>query len=172
MLNDLNKKSAVALQVLHFSVQHIQMCMDIKFLEKVLPLTLIESLPHSPPYLIGLINVAGKSIPVMDLAIRLGLPHTETYSLETPILLCSHKSHQVGIIVDKVLGLADVKTADLQINDEFNQAASPFLAAVTTGDELSLLMNVERVLSISLTAEMPVQTLDGKFISTGGFKNE
>lgn len=138
------------LQVLHFIANDIQICIDIQYLIKILPLPLLEPLPNSPSYVVGLMNVAGKSIPVIDLLIRLGLPRTQAYTLDTPILLCKSGTQQIGMAVDKVLGLNSISTAELQITAELNVENSPFTATIMMEDKSVLLMDIPRVLAINL----------------------
>src|SRR5579871_1770841 len=96
------------LQVLHFLVSNVRMCIDLKYIKKVLPLVQLERIPGSPVYLVGLLNLAGKSIPVIDLAMRLGLHRHQAYTIDMPILICFDNEHEVGFIIDKVLGLATI----------------------------------------------------------------
>ena len=93
------------LQVLHFVIQNMRLCVELQYVDKILPLVWLEAIPGSPLYFVGMINYAGKSVPVIDLAIRLGLNRSQSYSLDTPIILCSAGIHQTGMIVDKIISL-------------------------------------------------------------------
>lgn len=146
------------LQVLHFVLQKVRFCVDIQYLEKVLSLVLIEAIPNSPPYLVGLMNLAGQSIPIIDLAVRLGFNRREKYSLDTPILLCSEGNHRAGFIIDQIVELADVSPTSIQMNEEFEQPDSPFLAAIALETEVSLLVNMQHVLSYTLTEKSSFKT--------------
>lgn len=138
-------------QVLRFQVQKVRMCMDLDYVKKVLPLIQLETVPSSPTYLTGLMNLAGKSIPVIDLALRLGLKRNELYTLDNQILLCSDGTNEIGLIVDNVIGLANVSEEELQMRSDFDN--SPFIAAVTLENELSLFLNMSEIIAISLTLE-------------------
>lgn len=140
-------------QVLHFLLGGVRFCMEIKYIEKILPLVLLEVIPNSPPYLAGLMNHAGQSIPVIDLAMRLGLKHTKSYSLDTPILLCSENARETGLIIDQIIGLDYIEPSAIQMRDDFNNKDSLFLAAITLETEVSLLINTSRVLDFSLSGE-------------------
>lgn len=138
------------LQVLHFLLQNVRFCIDIQHLEKVLPLVLIETIPNSPPYIVGLMNLAGKSVPVIDLAIRLGLQRTESYSLNTPILLCTVNGKTAGLIIDYIIGLADIEPRAIQMHEEFDKSHSPFQYSISLETEVALLVNAEYILDFSL----------------------
>lgn len=142
------------LTVLHFLLQDIKVCMDLHYIEQVLPLPMLEIVPSSPIYFVGLMNLKNKCIPVIDLAICTGLIRNEIYPLNIPILLCSDGVHQVGLIVDKVLGLSDIDKQQIEVHEEFTTNNSPFLGAVTLETGVSLLLDINWVLALKLTQEI------------------
>lgn len=135
---------------LFFKVNTVSVCAEIKYINKVLLLSYIEPVPDSSPYITGLINVGGESIPVIDLTIRLGLKRFDMYTLETPILLCEKDGHQFGVIVDKIIDLVEIGEQDLQMYNEFSQPHSFFVSSVKIQDDIALLINMDKVLDIEL----------------------
>ncbi len=139
--------------VLHFLVQNIHACIELTAIKRVLPLSAVEAVPGSPAYVVGLMNLAGQSIPIIDLSLRMGMPRHKPYSLNNPILLCHHQHQQAGIVVDEILDLADIDESELQMRHDFAKKESPFIAIAPLNNTLSLLLNIKRIISISLTAE-------------------
>jgi len=137
------------LKLLQFSVQNVHLCIDLQYIERVLPLVLLEKVPNSPIYLAGLMNLRGKSIPVVDLAIRLGLMRDQPYSLHTPILLCSDHQHLVGLIVDQIYGMVDADEKNIQMQEEFGGNLPPYLGAFTFNAGISLLINTSQIMDFS-----------------------
>jgi purine-binding chemotaxis protein CheW len=136
------------LTVLHFLLQGIQVCMDLHYIEKILSLPMLEAVPSSPVYLVGVMNLKNKCIPVFDLAIGTGLKRNEMYPLNIPILFCSDGRHQIGLIVDEVLGLSKINEKQIEIREEFTSKNSPFLGAVTRETGVSLLINSDWIFSL------------------------
>jgi purine-binding chemotaxis protein CheW len=157
--------------LLHFLTQNVRVCIELQYVEKVLQLMMLEPVPGGPDELAGLLNLAGKSIPVIDLALYLGLSRDKLYLLNTPILICSLDSHQIGIIVDDVLGLENVLNNDFQMRGEFDATNSPFSAVVTIENELSLLINVHCLMDVSLITRAPTKTLNNNLIKKATKKN-
>ncbi|MGL5742447.1 MAG: CheW domain-containing protein [Legionella sp.] len=141
------------LTVLHFLLQDIQVCMDLHYIENILPLPLLESIPSSPVYCVGLMNLKSKCIPVLDLTLCSGLTRDQIYPLNIPILLCSNGTHQVGLIVDKVVGLGEINEENIEIHDEFKSKGAPFFGAITLETGVSLLVDVDWVFALKLTQE-------------------
>lgn len=146
-MNDLTIDKTFTL--LHVLLQNIHVCIDVVYAKRVLPLVLLESVPSSSPYLVGLMNLEGVTIPVIDLSMCLGMPRSEPYKLDITIILCSDGNQDIGIIVDKVIGLIDVFESDLQMRSDFKNSDSPIQAIVPVQTELSLILNMRRLLAIN-----------------------
>ena len=142
-----NKKK----QILQFLLLGTHMCMYIKYVKKILPLMSLEIIPNSPSYIVGMLNLSGKSIPVIDLATRLGMQRTSEYSLDQPIVLCGVGEYSIGMIVDKIIDLQDVQDQALQVQKEFIAPNSFFTALVVSHSEQSLLLDIPQILNIKLT---------------------
>ena len=108
--------------------------------------------------MVGLINHAGKSVTIIDLATLLGF-ELGKYSRNTPILLCSDGNHTAGMIIDHVIGLGDVDEKSIQMQKEFETKSSLFLAAITLKTEVALLINTKQILEDNLS---PVKQNDLK----------
>lgn len=141
-----------SIQVLKMMVRQANFCIDIKYIVKVLPLMELEIVPAGPHYVAGVMNLAGKSIPVIDLALRLSLDREEPYSLDTPIVLCAFNGVEAGLIIDQVLGLATVDQRTIQMGEEFAKPESLILGTLTMGTDVSLLIATDRVLTFNLTS--------------------
>lgn len=143
----------MTIQLMHFSTIKVPMCMYLKNISKVLPLVALEPVPGGPAYLAGLMNKAGKTIPVIDLAIRSGLVRTEPYSLNTPILICSNDRDESAFIVDNVFGLITIDEKNLQMEQKFNKENSPFLASIVHELNSLLLINVDFMLKVNMAGD-------------------
>ena len=137
--------------VLHFVVRDLRLTVDLCHVLKVLPLVALQPVPGAPNYLKGLMNLGGRSVPVVDLAERLGLTNATPYTPATPVLLCTDGERQAGLVVSDIMGVATVEQHDLQMDSEFTGANSPFLGVVNTERGQSLLLDLGRVLDIELS---------------------
>lgn len=125
--------------------------MDLNYIERVLPLPLLEKVPACPIYCAGLMNFKNKCIPVIDLALGIGLTREELYTLNIPVLLCSDGSHPLGLIVDKIIGLGEIDEEKIEIHEEFTGNESPFFGAITFAAGVSLLINLNWIFALKLT---------------------
>jgi purine-binding chemotaxis protein CheW len=131
-------------QVLHFYMQDVYACIDLQFIKKVLALPQLEPVPINPDYFVGLMNCAGVSIPIIDLAWFIHLETHESYTLDTPIILCSDGTRHVGFIIDKIIGISTIDKAQLQ--ERHDSLNSVFLTTLTLNAKLALLVDMNYVL--------------------------
>ncbi|MBY0545599.1 MAG: chemotaxis protein CheW [Gammaproteobacteria bacterium] len=148
-----HKVSETSIQTLRFHLQNTHVCMDICYVDKIIPLLQLEPVPNCPLYLVGLMNMEEKIIPVIDLAMRVGICRDEPYTLDTPILLCTYDTHQAGLIVDKVEGLIEFDKKNIQMHEEFNADTAPFIGSITLNEELSLLLNMNYIFPLNINID-------------------
>jgi purine-binding chemotaxis protein CheW len=144
------------LLALHLLVNNIHMCVDLNYVNSVLPLVWLEPVPNAPIYIVGLLNRAGKSLPVLDLTLRLELKRTKHYSLNTSIVICSYADQQMGLLVDYIIGLVNINPNNLQMRADLEQKNSYFTASTPIDAQLALLINMPQVLTIQLIAQAPL----------------
>jgi purine-binding chemotaxis protein CheW len=138
------------LPILHFQVKEMRLCAYLKYITKVLPLPMLDTLPGSPDYVAGLMNLAGKCVPVIDLRMRLGLSRDEDFSINSPLLLCEFNDDCAAIIVDDISGIVETDMLEVQAKPEFAQGMSLVLGAITLDNKLALLIDVEGLLQKDL----------------------
>ncbi len=148
MQPDLQKK-----HMLNCLVQDVHVCIDMEYVNNILPIMSVEPVPNSPAYVVGLANIEGVAVPIIDLAMRLGKDRTKPYNLDIPLLLCSDGKHQAGFIVDTVIMIAEVDGNDIQASEQFDAQTSAFNGSVSIKNNLSLLVNMQHLLPVSLYNE-------------------
>ena len=92
------------------------------------------SLPHSPAYVRGVINLRGAVLPVIDLASRLGLPTGELTDRNV-IIVVNIDGRTVGLLVDAVSDILSIPEDELAPPPELAaDAAQTFISALTIVD--------------------------------------
>lgn len=135
-----------------------RLCLRLEEVDRLIPLVELQGVPQGPDYLIGLMNLQGEAVPVIDLGMRLGLGPAEPYSLETSILLVSVAGVKAGLIVDDVLGVTSVAREDIRGDALFRDGAPPVLGTVTQACGVALLMDTARIISLDLSGvEAPLE---------------
>lgn len=134
--------------ILLCQLQSIPICIARQYITKAILLPAFTIVPNAPPYLAGLINLAGQSVPLIDLAFKLGMIRKEPYKRDTPILICKHEQSEVGIIVDEIMGFAEVDNAQIHSEDLASQEQAFIAAAITIEANIFLLIDIPKIAAI------------------------
>ncbi len=117
----------------------------------------ITELPNTPKYVIGVINLRGKIIPVFDLRLRFGLEKA-VYDKFTVIIITEIQNKTMGIIVDKVNDVVMLKSNQILTADNFDTTVtSEYIKSIgkLDGDNLIIILDIEKILT---TKEMDIIT--------------
>lgn len=79
---------------------------------EIIGLQQFTSIPETEDYIMGLINLRGKIIPVIDVRIRFGQEPLE-YNDRTSVIVIQVKETILGLIVDGIEGVADIATKNI-----------------------------------------------------------
>jgi len=114
----------------------------------------ITSVPQTPSYVKGVINLRGKVIPVMDLRLKFCLPEIP-YTQRTCIIVVQVQTGRIsistGIVVDEVSEVLTLAAADIEDTPDFgegtNVAGSYLLGMAKVKGKVKILLDIDRVLS-------------------------
>lgn len=119
---------------------------------EIIKLLEITSIPKTPGYIKGVINLRGKIIPIMDLRLKFGLEEME-YNERTCIIVVeitlSETKRLMGSIVDTVSEVANLTTDQIEPAPEYGyQNNQGFLTGVgKVKERVILLLDIEQILS-------------------------
>lgn len=109
----------------------------------------VTPVPEMPDYIIGVINLRGMVIPVMDIRLRLGMP-TREYDERTCIIICKEKGKQIGIVVDTVAEVQNIPENQLEPPRTFSGAgtrSSGFVSSLAkVGEKVKIIVDVAKLL--------------------------
>lgn len=131
---------------------------------RIIEMVTITPLPGAPEVIKGIINLHGKTVPVMDLRHRLNRP-PHSYGLHTPIVLVDliSQDYILGLIVDTVEDVLEVPVDNLELTEtivptEFTAqmtSRAAFLAGVAKIDRrLILVLSVQALLAPTAQSQL------------------
>ena len=116
--------------------------------DEVLHLPTLRSIPSSPPFLSGILNLRGELVPVIDIMERLGhfrdvppppLSATEdqqtAYPKGTRLLMTSSEGFRFGVIMDGWQGIREFDDESYRDSILASEGKSPWVNGVNIGDE-------------------------------------
>ncbi|WP_223246779.1 chemotaxis protein CheW [Sulfuriferula thiophila] len=129
-----------AYQVLVARAGGLLVCIELECVERTFSLVALQPVPGGAPAVAGIMNYAGSSLPVIDIAVRLLLP-AAPYSLDTPIVVCAHDGRRVGVIVSEIIGIQMLNREDMQLARELGGHGAAFSASLHTQQGLAYLLD-------------------------------
>lgn len=93
-----------------FVIEGRRYALHLSVVERVLPMVEVSPLPEAPAIALGVINLRGQIVPVLDIRRRFGLP-TRDYGPATHLLVARTARRIVALPVDEVLGVQAVAAA-------------------------------------------------------------
>ncbi|GAA5316938.1 MAG: chemotaxis protein CheW [Candidatus Pelagadaptatus aseana] len=128
---------------------------NVMQVQEVLRYSEIAPVPGAPTYVLGIINLRGNVVTVIDTRHRFGLESGEITD-NTRIVIIEADNHVVGILVDSVaevvyLRQSEIETAPNVGNDE----SAKFIQGVChKNDELLILIELDKLLTDEEWAEL------------------
>jgi len=101
------------LEIISFHLGKQVFCVNIMSVREIRGWAPSTTLPHTPPHVLGVINLRGSVIPVIDMAIRLGLPPINATE-RSAIIVTMIAGKLVGLLVENVSDMITVNLDELQ----------------------------------------------------------
>jgi purine-binding chemotaxis protein CheW len=114
----------------------------------------ITTVPQTPDYVKGVINLRGKVIPVVDLRLKFGMEAMD-YTERTCIIVVEieedKRKIQMGIVVDAVSEVMNIKAGDIEDTPNFGSRLNTeyILGMAKIGGKVKILLDIGQVLSDS-----------------------
>jgi purine-binding chemotaxis protein CheW len=111
----------------------------------------VTSVPQTPEFVKGVINLRGKVIPVMDLRLRFGMT-SMAYTERTCIVVVEIKGESgtmlIGVVVDSVSEVLNIKGDDIEETPTFGTRLNTdyILGMAKMGKGVKILLDIDRVL--------------------------
>ena len=105
--------AAQARQFISFRVGDDEFAIDIMAVREIRGWTAATPLPHAPPHVLGMMNLRGAILPVIDLGARLGLGPANP-SASSVVVVAQIGEAQMGLVVDAVSDILTVTDENMQ----------------------------------------------------------
>ncbi|WP_342071638.1 chemotaxis protein CheW [Yoonia algicola] len=126
-------------------------CIEITQIREIRRWTPVTLLPHSPPYVLGVINLRGAVIPILDLAAKLGFQPIEPTERHV-IIIIAIEERIVGLLVESVseiLGISSDMVRDTPRTQE-DDSTRAINGIIPTGDDMIKILSLEALLPATL----------------------
>jgi purine-binding chemotaxis protein CheW len=118
--------------------------------KEIIGLMPITTVPRTPDYVKGVINLRGKVIPVVDFRLKFGM-EAMAYNERTCIIVVEIKgvdrTIMMGMVVDSVSEVLNIKAADIEDTPNFGSHLNTafILGMAKTNGSVKILLDIDRV---------------------------
>ncbi|HZY74585.1 MAG TPA: chemotaxis protein CheW [Edaphobacter sp.] len=126
---------------------------------EIIGIQAITSVPQTPAYVRGVINLRGKVIPVIDLRMKFSLPELE-YTQRTCIIVVNVRGNEgplvMAIVVDGVAEVLNIAGGDIEDTPMFGDGTETkyLLGVAKIEGKVKILLDIHRVLTTQEMAGM------------------
>ena len=130
--------------------------MDILRVQEIRSYEKPTLLPHGPAHLLGVVNLRGTIVPLMDLRVRLQLAQA-TYDAHTVVIVVNVGQRVVGLVVDSVSDVLSLRPEQMRPVPALESGFAPehLLALGCVGERTLLLLDIEQYLAASQGTAAP-----------------
>ena len=150
---DITAEDAQINEFLTFMLSGEEYGVDILRVQEIKGWDEVTSIPNMPDYIRGVINLRGTIVPIIDLRRRFELETLE-YGPTTVVIVLrvvseGHADRTMGIVVDGVSDVYQVKTDDLKHSPDFGTAVdTEFVQGIASvEDKMVILLEIDHMLN-------------------------
>ncbi|HEU4487480.1 MAG TPA: chemotaxis protein CheW [Povalibacter sp.] len=138
-------------QVLSFTLEGETYAVDILRVREIRGYTAVTRMPEAPAHMLGVLNLRGSIVPIIDMRRRIGVAPIEPSPLTVVVVLSvegSRGRRDFGLVVDAVSDVLDIPIPDIRpapdVVDSRGEDLVSGLAQV--GNRMVMLIDIDRML--------------------------
>jgi len=162
---------------LTFKLAEEEYGIEILKVREIMGLMPVTSVPQTPVYVRGVINLRGKVIPVVDLRTKFGMQAIEDTEETCIIVVDVSTDGQVanmGIVVDRVEEVLDIVAGDIEDTPSLGAGVNTdfILGMGKVGERVKMLLDIDRVLLSATIATESILTSEREIKSNTADSSE
>ena len=144
---NINAQLNGSLEIIAFRLNDQSFCVKTRSIREIRGWVPVTPMPHAPFEVLGVINLRGMVIPVIDLAAKLGMAGTEA-SERSAIIVTDVNAMTMGLLVEGVSDILTVPADSLQPVPANAGQATQFVEGILTHqDQMICFLNLEELFS-------------------------
>jgi purine-binding chemotaxis protein CheW len=142
-------------QVLTFVLGTQTYGVDILRVQEIRGFSAVTKIPQAPAHVLGVLNLRGSIVPIVDLRMRLSLERAEFTPVTVIIVLsvlAGSNRRDFGVVVDGVSDVVDVNETEMRAAPELGSrgATSYIRGLVTMQERMVVLLDIDRLIGTDL----------------------
>ena len=138
---------------LTFALSTEKFAIPVELVQEIVEFGQVTKIPKAPEYMLGIINLRGRVLPLLDTKLKLGLPATvrtpKSRVMVLEIQIADDKSMQIGALVDVAREVVEISEKEIVDAPEFKdlKTTAPITGIVNDHGNITMIMDINRVFS-------------------------
>lgn len=133
------------MEIVEFSLAYEQYGIESSYVREVYPMKEFTPVPCTPNFVLGIINIRGQVMSIVDIRHFFELPVKGLTDLNR-VLIVQHNKMEMGILADRILGVRPISLDSIQPNlPTLTGIRTDYLRGVT--NDRVVLLDVEKMLN-------------------------
>lgn len=142
--------NAASLEIIAFKINDQSFCVKTRSIREIRGWAAATPIPHAPREVLGVINLRGKVIPIVDLAVKLGMGATDATE-RSAIIVTDVNDMTLGLLVEGVSDILTVPADSVQPVPPGTGQATQFAdGLIAHNGAMICYLNLEELFSASL----------------------
>ena len=139
-------------QYLTFLTAGEEYAISIVKVREIIEYEAVTTVPNTPPWISGVTNLRGRVIPVVDLAVKFGLPASRISKFSCVIIadvMFQGENLTMGVLADSVSQVIDLSADEIEKTPPFGTRVKTeyLLGMGAMGKKFCLILDIDKVLS-------------------------
>lgn len=120
-------------QINHYLIVAVDkqyLALQVQKVVEVLRAVLITEVPEAPALLLGVLDIGGEIVPILNLRKKLNLP-PRAHALNDRIIIYQHQHFKTGFFINDIMGIAPVSQKDIQLQNTINTDNKKMLRGIS-----------------------------------------
>ena len=135
------------MQIVVFSLDEPRYALDLSTVERVVSAVEITPLPRAPEIVLGVINMQGQVVPVVDVRKRFRLPEREV-NIDDRFIIARTSRRVVALVADDVVGVQRLGDRQIVSAEQALPFAEYIKGVAKVEEDLVLIYDLDRFLSL------------------------
>jgi purine-binding chemotaxis protein CheW len=152
------EKSTSSIQIVCFKIGKEEYGIDILKVQEILNLPKITTLPKATEFILGVIELRGKILPIVDLSKRFGI-ETAKDSRATRSIVVNIKGKEVGLAIDSVSHVVKVESDEIEPPPAIVKGISGryIVGIAKVGEDFVVILDIDQIFSANELSALDVE---------------
>ncbi|HEV8515520.1 MAG TPA: chemotaxis protein CheW [Cyclobacteriaceae bacterium] len=145
---------------LTFALGEERFAIPVDLVQEVVEPGQVTKVPNAPDYMLGIINLRGRVLPLLDTRLKLGLPAIVRTQRSRIMVLDiqsgEEKNLQIGAMVDIAQEVVEIADNEIQDAPDFEnlKTAAPITGIVNDHGDITMIMDITKVFSVNEVVQL------------------